>query len=180
MRTAISAVLAGALLALPAWAARELPTHVDAEGKISLPADFRIRYVHLGSWAVIDDKSSARGLHDVYADAAAVAHYRKHGRFPDGATLVKEVRSFGQGALTTGDPVLWGTTPAVWFVMVKDAEGRFRDRPLWADGWGWALFTADDPDNNVATSYAADCKTCHVPAAATDRVFVQGYPSLKP
>ncbi len=57
--------------------------------------------------------------------------------------------------------------------MVKDAESRFRDRPLWADGWGCALFTADDPGSNVAISYAADCKTCHVQSAAMNRLVVQ-------
>lgn len=180
MKAALAALFAGTVLAMPAGAAPGLPAHVDAEGRISLPEAFRLRYVHLGSWAVVDDRSPARGLHDVYADAAAVAYYREHGRFPDGATLVKEIRSFGQGPLSTGDPVLWGVTPAMWFVMVKDAEGRFRDRPLWADGWGWALFKADDPGRNVATRYETDCKTCHLPAAATDRVFVQGYPSLTP
>lgn len=180
MKPTFAGTLAGLLLAIPAWGAEGLPSHVDARGGISLPEAFRTRYVHLGSWAVIDEKSAARGLHDVYADPAAVAHYREHGRFPDGTTLVKEIRAFGQGALTTGDPVLWGTTPAVWFVMIKDAQGRFGGNPRWADGWGWALFKADDPGRDVATSYAADCKTCHVPAAATDRVFVQGYPSLRP
>lgn len=180
MKGTITGLVAGLLLHLPAWSAEGLPPHVDTQGGISLPKDFRTHYVHLGSWAVIDEKSAARGLHDVYADPAAVAHYREHGRFPDGATLVKEIRAFGRGALTTGDRVLWGTTPAVWFVMIKDAHLRFQDHPGWADGWGWALFKADNPGRNVATSYSADCKSCHVPAAATDRVFVQGYPTLRP
>jgi len=44
--------------------------------------------------------------------------------------------------------------------------------------WGWALFKADAPAKNVAVSYEADCMGCHVPAAKTDRVFIQGYPTL--
>ncbi len=64
MKTAFAAVLAGALLVSTAWAATGPPKHLDAEGRISLPADFRIRHVHLGSWVVIDNPT-ARGLHDV-------------------------------------------------------------------------------------------------------------------
>ena len=96
----------------------------------------------------------------------------------DGATLVKEIRKLETSAMTTGNPVVWGSDAAVWFVMVKDAKGRFASNPLWGDGWGWALFKADAPAKNVAVSYAADCMGCHVPAAKTDRVFIQGYPTL--
>ena len=41
-----------------------------------------------------------------------------------------------------------------------------------------SLFKADAPAKNVAVSYEADCMGCHVPAAKTDRVFIQGYPTL--
>ncbi len=111
-------------------------------------------------------------------EKASAEHYRKTGKFPDGATLVKEIRKLETSAMTTGDPVVWGSDAAVWFVMVKDAKGRFASNPLWGDGWGWALFKADAPAKNVAVSYAADCMGCHVPAAKTDRVFIQGYPTL--
>ena len=40
------------------------------------------------------------------------------------------------------------------------------------------LVKADAPAKNVAVSYKADCMGCHVPAAKTDRVFIQGYPTL--
>src|SRR6476661_7214537 len=100
-------------------------------------------------------------------------HYRKTGKFLDGATLVKEIRKLETSAMTTGNPVVWGSDAAVWFVMVKDAKGRFASNPLWGDGWGWALFKADAPAKNVAVSYEADCMGCHVPAAKTDRVFIQ-------
>lgn len=172
------ALLAGALT-LPLLAtAGEFSPYVDGQGHISRPTDVRTRFVHLGSWAVLDEKSPARGLHDVYTEKASAEHYRKTGQFPDGATLVKEIRKLETGAMTTGDPVVWGSDAAVWFVMVKDAKGRFAGNPLWADGWGWALFKADAPATNAAVSYEADCKGCHVPAAKTDRVFVQGYPTL--
>lgn len=178
---AAGAVLALTVLALPAQGqspAGSFSPWVDDKGQISLPKDFRTRFVHLGSWAVTDEKSASRGMHDVYTEASSVEHYRRTGRFPDGATLVKEVRAFSTGGLTTGNPVLWAGDPAVWFVMVKDGRGRFAGNPLWADGWGWALFKADAPQRNVATRYETDCQACHIPASKTDRVFIQGYPTL--
>ena len=185
--TAIAALL-GAALSLPAAALAAPPAplapgagfspYVDDQGRISRPTDFRSSFVHLGSWAVLDEKSAARGLHDVYTEKKSAEHYRKTGKFPDGATLVKEIRKLESGAMTTGDPVVWGSSPALWFVMVKDAKGRFAGNPLWADGWGWAMFKGDDPAKNVATAYTTDCQSCHVPAAKTDRVFIHGYPTL--
>ena len=177
-KTLARALIAGALALPTLAAAADFSRFVDGEGRISRPTSFRTDFIHLGSWAVLDEKSPARGLHDVYTERASAEHYRKTGQFPDGATLVKEIRGFETGALTTGDPVVWGGGAAVWFVMVKDAKGRFPNNPLWADGWGWALFNADAPAKNAATSYAKDCQSCHIPAAATDRVFVQGYPTL--
>jgi hypothetical protein len=61
---------------------------------------------------------------------------------------------------------------------VKDGTERFPESPLWKEGWGWALFRADAPGKNAATSFAADCQGCHLPARETDWVYVQGYPRL--
>ncbi len=91
---------------------------------------------------------------------------------------MKEIRKLESGTPPPGHPVIWGSSPLRWFVMVKDAKGRFAGNPLWADGWGWALFKADDLKTNVAKSYEADCKNCHIAAEKTDRVFIQGYPIL--
>jgi hypothetical protein len=60
----------------------------------------------------------------------------------------------------------------------KDSKGRFPGNDLWGDGWGWALFMANEPARNVATNYETDCKICHVPAKKDDWVYVRGYPIL--
>ncbi|TVT50770.1 MAG: cytochrome C [Denitromonas halophila] len=181
MKTTLTRALLASALALPLVAtAGDFSPYVDAKGSISRPTNFRTHFVHLGSWAVLDEKSAARGLHDVYTEKTSAEAYRKTGKFPDGATLVKEIRKLETGAMTTGDPVVWGSDAAVWFVMVKNAKGRFASNPQWGDGWGWAMFKADAPATNVAASYDADCKACHIPAAQTDRVFIQGYPTLSP
>jgi len=145
---------------------------------IQIPADFRRRFVHLGTWVIPDKTAPGHGVHDVYTEPETVDAYRETGEFPEGATLVKEIRTVASGSLTTGDGI-WASQPAVWFVMLKDGEGRYQDSALWGDGWVWALYKAGNPDVNVATSYQTDCLACHIPAAKTDHVFVQGYPTLQ-
>lgn len=63
--------------------------------------------------------------------------------------------------------------------MVKPDERRFGDHLLWGDGWGWAYFGPGATEDTSTGNYAQECKTCHIPAQATDWVFVQGYPVLK-
>lgn len=151
---------------------------VDARGRIRLPDDFRRNMVHLGSWFVPEGDSS--GFHDVYTEPSTVEAYRRTGEFPDGATLVKELRASAAGNYTTGANVSYATeTLKHWFVMIKDRQGRFPDNPLWAEGWGWALIKPDDPSTNTATSFRASCFGCHLPAKANDWVYIEAYPTLR-
>lgn len=176
----LTALLAAASLPLvtPAPAqAGDLPPHVDNEGNIKLPDDFRTRLVHLGSWFVPSGEAS--GFHDVYTEAESVEAYRRTGEFPDGATLVKELRPAAIGDYTTGSGVGHATgNVKQWFVMVRDAAGRFPDNASWGDGWGWALMKTDSDGRNVSSDYKADCLGCHLPAQETDFVYVEAYPTL--
>ena len=152
--------------------------HVDSNGGIRLPADFRLSMVHLGSWYV--PAGEASGFHDVYTEKETVEVYRKTGKFPDGATLVKELRAAEAADYTTGKDVSHATDGLKqWFVMIKDTQGRFEQNPLWGDGWGWALYRPDDPARNIATDYKTDCLGCHVPARANDWVYIEAYPTLR-
>lgn len=178
----VFATVAGVLLFAMALAAGNekdvFSRFVDARGNISLPDDFRANMVHLGSWFVPD--GGASGFHDVYTEASTIEAYRKTGEFPDGATLVKELRHSDAGDYTTGQGVSFATGDIKqWFVMIKDSEGRFTDKPIWGSGWGWALFKPDAPEKNVAASYRTDCLGCHVPAQANDYIYVEAYPTLK-
>src|SRR5262249_41982884 len=162
-----------------AGAGSDFSPYVTKDGGISLPTDYRDKFMHLGSWAVASKSNqSVHELHHVYARAEDVQAYRRDGKFPDGAVLVKEVTNVGSDRLTTGQ-ASWSTGIKIWFMMVKDAKGRFPKNDLWGDGWGWALFEAKDPKRNVATDYRTDCKICHIPAKADDWVYVRGYPVLK-
>jgi len=153
--------------------------YVANDGAISLPEDYREKFLHLGTWAVATNSGMpVDELHGVYARPEDVQAYRRDGKFPDGAVLVKDVTSAGSDKLTTGNATR-AMDVKIWFVMIKDAKGRFPKNDLWGDGWGWALFEAKDPKKNVATDYKTDCKACHIPAKKDDWVYVQGYSVLK-
>jgi hypothetical protein len=152
--------------------------YVDGKGNIARPADYQTTFTHLGTFATA---SKAGGpvdqLHGVYARPQDVKAYRTDGKFPDGA-VVKDVYKIKSGNLTTGT-VIWADEPDIWFVMVKDAKGRFPGNDLWGDGWGWALFEAKDPNKQVARDCSTDCRACHVPAKNDDWLYVRGYPVLR-
>lgn len=148
----------------------------DADGSIRLPADYRT-WTHLGTWYVAEGKNGELDSHQVYAEPEAVAEFRKTGKWPHGATIVKEVRSTRSGKLTTG-PGNWDGPIQLWFVMVKDTKKTFQGNPIWGRGWGWGLYMADDPKKNTCTDYKVDCLGCHVPAEKTDWIFKHGYPVL--
>jgi hypothetical protein len=150
---------------------------VDKTGNIRKPADVRDLYQGLGVYTPVDLNNNTE-MHYTYASPGTAQYYRKNGKFADGTVLVKEVFATDHAQLTTGD-AHWATATKLWFVMIKDDKGRYSSNPLWGDGWGWALFKSDAPDKQVATNYKKDCLGCHVPAKATDWVYVQGYPVLK-
>ena len=118
-------------------------------------------------------------FHLVYASPGSIAAYRKLGRFPDGAVLVKEVFEAATEEMATGT-VSHVATLKGWFVMVKDSKGSHPGNKLWGDGWGWSWFDAGNPTKTTSTDYKNDCQSCHVPAQATDWIYVRGYPVLKP
>ena len=150
---------------------------VDKNGIIGKPADYRDKYQALGVFSVAT-QSGDTDMHYTWASPGAAEYYRQNGKFADGTVLVKQVFGSEHGQMTTGD-VHWASGTKVWFIMVKDAKGRYPGNPLWGDGWGWALYKSDAPDKQVATNYKKDCLGCHVPAQSTDWVYVQGYPVLK-
>ncbi|MEH6580125.1 MAG: cytochrome P460 family protein [Amphritea sp.] len=173
----VAAVVIAGITALPASAADKFSPYVDEKGAISFPEGFRTSMVHLGSWFV--PEGGASGFHDVYTEKESVEAFRNTGKFPDGATLVKELRASEAGDYTTGNGVSHSTSQLKqWFVMVKDSSGRFADNPLWGDGWGWALFKPDKLGKNAAANYKDDCLGCHVPAKENDWVYTEAYPLL--
>ena len=151
---------------------------VDANGNLRVPAHYRTSYQFLGSWAIAADKGQgSKGLHIVYASPGTIAAYRNTGQFPDGSVLVKEVYQ------TVTQPMATGTVSDAqklqgWFVMVKESKNIHPNNKLWGDGWAWSWFDAGNPTKTTSADYKLNCLPCHVPAQATDWVYVGGYPPL--
>jgi hypothetical protein len=152
---------------------------VDASGNLHVPDAYRTAYQFLGSWAIAaDEGQGSKELHVVYASPGSITAYHKNGRFPDGAVLVKEVFEAAAGQMTTGT-VSHAETLKGWFVMMRDSSGRHAGNKLWGDGWGWSWFDVANPSKTTSTDYKTDCLPCHVPAQASDWVYVQGYSPLR-
>jgi hypothetical protein len=163
-----------------------------AERDLRVPSAYRTTYEFLGTWAVAAGQGQgSQELHVVYASPGTIAAYQKDKHFPDGTVLVKEVYRAATGSMTTG-VVSRAHSLRGWFVMIRDSKGRHAGNdPLWGDGWGWSWFDANSPSipspdlplpgGGVEKSidYRANCKPCHVPAQATEWIYVQGYPPLK-
>jgi hypothetical protein len=151
----------------------------DAQGNLHVPPSYRTDYEFLGTWAIAADKGvGSRELHNVYATPGTIAAYRASGHFPEGTVLIKEVYETSTSPMTTGT-VSHAQTLKGWFVMVKDGKGSHPGNPLWGDGWGWSWFDAGNPTSTSSTNYRTDCRSCHVPAQATDWVYRSGYPTLE-
>jgi hypothetical protein len=153
---------------------------LDSAGNLKMPSDYRTAYQYLGSWAVAADKAGegSKQLHNVYASPGTIEAFRKSGQFPDGTILVKEVFATQNDQMTTG---LVSHVNALqgWFLMIKESKNTHPENKLWGDGWVWSWFDADKPNKTTSTDYKTDCKTCHVPAQATDWIYSSGYPPLK-
>lgn len=168
---------------------------VDETGAISLPTNYRDHWAHMGSWMIPDPKAPGHGFHDVYTQPETALHYQRTSTFPDGAVIIKEVRAVEKGPKTTGE-AHWAGATNIWFVMIKDAKGRFKNNLHWSEGWGWALFENKKDSmsagmtggmslenkstsfTNVSQGFKESCQGCHLPAKAKDWVFIEGYPTL--
>src|SRR5215472_12859769 len=72
--------------------ADDFSPYVTKDGGISLPLDYREKFLHLGTWAVATTPDNpVKELHNVYTRLEDIEAYHKDGRFPDGAVLVKEI-----------------------------------------------------------------------------------------
>lgn len=152
--------------------------YVSASGEISLPDDFEKEFIHIGTIAVAPKPDQpVNELHSTYTRSQDLAAFLKEGKFPDGAVLVKDVRSTSHSKLTTGEAA-YGADVKVWFVMIKDSKGRFPENEIWGDGWGWGLFDGKDRSKQIAVDYQSECRSCHVPAKKQDWIYTQCYPAL--
>jgi hypothetical protein len=150
----------------------------DSQGNLRVPEGYRSTYEYLGTWAIAAAQGQgSKELHVVYASPGTIGAYQKEGKFPDGATLVKEVFEAATAPMTTGT-VSHANKLKGWFVMIRDTSNDHPGNKLWGDGWGWAWFDANSPLRTTSRDYRIDCLTCHIPARTSDWIYVGGYPSL--
>lgn len=169
---------------------KSVAPNVDLEtGAISVPEDYT-KWATLGTWAHANTEGApgSKEYHVVYTQPSTIEYYKKHGGFPDGAVLVKELIHAETMKMTTGPAVSHATTIKGWFVLVRDTQGRYKNSKLWGDGWGWSLFNAPDSKKTVSKDYQEDCIACHLPAlelapasAKKDDkwIYTLGYPVLQ-
>ena len=158
---------------------RNLGPVADAQGRLHVPTNYRSTYQFLGAWAVAADQGQgSKELHVVYASPGTVDSYRRDGHFADGSVLVKEVFETASAPMTTG-VVSRAQTLKGWFVMIRDNKNSHPGNRLWGNGWGWSWFDAANPTKTTSKDFRTDCLGCHIPAKATDWIYVQGYPGLK-
>ena len=121
----------------------------------------------LGASAIAADQgNSPKELHVVYASPGTIAAYRKE-TAPSGEGGVS-------GGYRTDDDrhVSHAQTLKGWFVLVRDSKDIHPGNKLWGDGWGWSWFDASNPTKTTSTDYKVDCLGCHVPARATEWIYV--------
>jgi hypothetical protein len=188
----VSALALNLVCALAITTNAEIPfaPNVDLKtGSISVPSDYT-RWATLGTWAHANTESpsGSHEYHVVYTQPETINYYKKNGRYPDGAVLVKELLYAETMPMTTGPAISHATKIKGWFVLVRDTQGRFKNSKLWGDGWGWSFFNAFDSQKTVSTDYQKNCLACHLPARdlanenAHDEdkwVYTLGYPILQ-
>ena len=176
-------------LVVTAHAEKPFAPNVDLKtGAISVPDNYT-RWATLGTWAHANTEGEpgSHEYHVVYTQPETIDYYQEHGRYPDGAVLVKELLHAETMQMTTGPAISHATKIKGWFVLVRDTQGRFKNSKLWGDGWGWSLFNAPDSKNTASTDYQENCLACHLPARDLARddvheedkwIYTIGYPVL--
>lgn len=198
MRYIIIAILTGVFLifsGFPGWANEqtsspypniEIGPMFNDKGELLLPVDFR-KWVFIGApltpHALNDGAAGFPEFHNVYIEPAAYDYYVKHGNWPEGTMMVKELQLTKEGTFDDGSRLESsgrGYFPAKvngMDVSVKDSK-RFAD----TNGWGFFNFGHNAPPykKSAAEAPIEACAGCHIANAHKDMVYSDFYEQLKP
>jgi Cytochrome P460 len=144
----------------------------ESDGRLKMPAKYR-EWIFLSSGIDMSYGPTMAGhsmFDNVFVEPTAYREFVRTGRWPDGTSLVLEVRGASEkgsinkhGKFQTGD--LMGLE-----VHVKDTK-RFQG--------DWAFFSfSEGPGAAKMVPTSAACYSCHQQHAAVDTTFVQFYPTL--
>jgi hypothetical protein len=146
-----------------------------ADGSLVLPSHYR-EWIFLTSGIDMSYTAPAPGtpppthstFDNVFVNPSSYRNFLTTGTWPDGTTLVLEIRG-------AEDPVSINKRDHTQSTEIHGLEIHVRDKGKW-------LFydvSGKDPVGKVIPP-PADCYTCHESHAAVDTTFVQFYPTLLP
>jgi hypothetical protein len=145
-----------ALVAVTAMAA-------EAADDIKLPTGYRT-WFYVNTMVV--DKASPLfealgGMHNVSANARAVAALKKGGPYPDGSQFVTDLHDFTimDGSYVEGARKGLAT-------MIKNSK-----KYASTGGWGFQVWAEGDAKKPQVTDAANQCFACHVPKKDQDYVY---------
>ena len=161
-------LIAAPICALIFFSAPRLPAAEDAAAEdaaaVAYPEGYRA-WLHVKSQVATQEHpraASIGGLHNIYANEAAIAGYRG-GKFPDGSVIVFDLLELHEknGSLIPGARRWLG-------VMEKDSA-----KYAATGGWGFDNFSGDSrTDRDVPVNGpASNCYACHLQQKDQDYVF---------
>jgi hypothetical protein len=145
----------------------------ESDGRLKLPANYR-EWIFLSSgidmsYSVEPGMAGHSVFDNVFVEPTAYREFVRTGTWPDGTSLLLEVRSAAaKGSINKHGKFQTGDVLGVE-VHVKDTK-RFQG--------GWAFFSFKGARPAPMIPLTADCYACHQQHAAVDTTFVQFYPTL--
>lgn len=115
----------------------------------------------------VGDHDAPGAFTQVYLEPTAYRHFRQRGEFPEGTTLVLEIRRPTSGVSIARGGWFAGRLQGVHAAVKGEAY----------DG-GWAYFDVAE-DGGTRQLAAGSCASCHAQHGETDNVFTQFYPRLQ-
>jgi Cytochrome P460 len=142
-----------------------------ADGRLELPKNYR-EWIFLSSGLDMSygaEMSGHSAFDNVFVEPTAYREFVRSGKWPDGTSLVLEVRGAAEkGSINQHGKFQTGELMGVE-VHVKDTR-RFEG--------GWAFFSFRNAQPAQMIPLTEDCYACHKQHAAVDTTFVQFYPTL--
>jgi len=135
----------------------------ESADDLKVPTGYRT-WFHVNTMVV--DKASPLfdglgGMHNVYANPAAVAALKKGGPYPNGSQFVTDLHDFSivEGSYVEGARKGVAT-------MVKDSK-KFAS----TGGWGFQFWADGDAKKPQVTDATKQCFACHEPKKDKDYVY---------
>ena len=152
----------------------------DADGALKRPKGYR-SWVYVGAPLTPNDMNDGAAafpeFHSVYVDPKTYDHYKRTGKWREGAVILKELVDVGSKRASSGRGYFMGDF--IGLEAAVKSKKRFADQP---GHWGYFRFTDEKGGkvHDVAKVLPKSaCASCHSGSADDDLVFTQYYPVLR-